>query len=213
MVGTDCGDSQSRGMLECIVQPQDGDKAKRIHKVGVTGSEGGSDHHSESKVTLEGVDLQSQEDGSQQLPEYLRKLYTDACPRLTAPQARRVLAVLLKYVNVFAATDLDIGRFTALVHNVKTGKAFPIKQGMRRTPLGFEGEEKKTIDSMLDAGVIKPSRSEWASPPVLVRKKDGSWRYCIDYRSVNNVTVKDAYPLPLIEECIDSLAGKNGSAH
>ena len=206
--GTDCSDSESRGMLECTVQPQDGDKAKRIPKVGVTGSEEGSDHHSESKVMLEGVDLQSQDDGSQQLPEYLRKLYTDACQRLTAPQARRVLAVLLKYVNVFAATDLDIGRFTALVHYVKTGKAFPIKQGMRRTPLGFEGEEKKTIDSMLDAGVIEPSRSEWASPPVLVRKKDGSWRYCIDYRSVNNVTVKDAYPLPLIEECIDSLAGK-----
>ena len=206
--GTDCSDSESRGMLECTVQPQDGDKAKRIPKVGVTGSEEGSDHHSESKATLEGVDLQSQDDGSQQLPEYLRKLYTDACQRLTAPQARRVLAVLLKYVNVFAATDLDIGRFTALVHYVKTGKAFPIKQGMRRTPLGFEGEEKKTIDSMLDAGVIEPSRSEWASPPVLVRKKDGSWRYCIDYRSVNNVTVKDAYPLPLIEECIDSLAGK-----
>ena len=206
--GTDCSDSESRGMLECTVQPQDGDKAKRIQKVGVTGSEEGIDHHSESKATLEGVDLQSQDDGSQQLPEYLRKLYTDACQRLTAPQARRVLAVLLKYVNVFAATDLDIGQFTALVHYVKTGKAFPIKQGMRRTPLGFEGEEKKTIDSMLDAGVIEPSRSEWASPPVLVRKKDGSWRYCIDYRSVNNVTVKDAYPLPLIEECINSLAGK-----
>ena len=132
-------------MLACIVQPQDGDKAKRIQKVGVTGSEEGSDHHSESKATLEGVDLQSQDDGSQQLPEYLRKLYTDACQRLTAPQARRVLAVLLKYVNVFAATDLDIGRFTALVHYVKTGKAFPIKQGMRRTPLGFEGERRKQL--------------------------------------------------------------------
>ena len=69
--------SESRGMLECTVQPQDGDKAKRIQKVGVTGSEEGSDHHSESKAMLEGVDLQSQDDGSRQLPEYLRKLYTE----------------------------------------------------------------------------------------------------------------------------------------
>ena len=65
---------------------------------------------------------------------------------------------------------------------------------MRRSPLGFEKEEKKTIDSVMDAGVIEQSQSEWASPPVLVRKKDGSWRYCIDFRAVNNVTTKDAYP-------------------
>ena len=61
---------------------------------------------------------------------------------------------------------------------------------------------------MLAAGVIEHSHSEWASPPVLVWKKDGSWRYCIDFRAVNNVCAKDAYPLPLIEECLDSLAGK-----
>ena len=214
--------SESRETLECAVKPQDKppdspegprvraqEEMRQIPSIGVTGTKQGGDPRSESKATLEWVDSPSQEeDGFQQLPEYLRKLYKDACTRLTKSEARKVLAVLLKYVEVFAATDLDIGRFTALVHYVKTGKAFPIKQGMRRTPLGFEGEEKKTIDSMLDAGVIEPSRAEWASPPVLVRKKDGTWRYCIDFRAVNNVTVKDAYPLPLIEECIDSLAGK-----
>ena len=90
-----------------------------------------------------------------------------------------MLVVLLKYADVFTATDLDIGRFTALVNYVKTGKAFPIKQGMHRTLFGFEGEEKTTIDSMLDAGVIEPSRAEWALPPVLVRKKYGTWRYLL----------------------------------
>ena len=77
---------------------------------------------------------------------------------------------------------------------------------MRRTPLGFDQEERKTLKAMLDAKVIKPSQSEWASPPVLVRKEDGSWRYCIDFRGLNAVTTPDAYPLPLIEECINSLA-------
>ena len=147
-------------------------------------------------------------EGYTQLPEYLRALYDETCKRLTSKQAEKVLAVLLRYQAVFAATDLDIGRFTALVHYIKTGTAFPIRQRMRRSPLGFEQEEKKTIDSMMDAGVIEQSQSEWASPPVLVRKKDGSWRYCIDFRAVKNVTTKDAYPLPLIEECMDSLAGK-----
>ena len=59
---------------------------------------------------------------------------------------------------------------------------------------------------MLDAKVIEPSQLEWASPPVHVRKKNGSWRYCIDFRGLNAVTTRNAYPLRLIEECIDSLA-------
>ena len=164
---------------------------------------------SESRSCSEGETLKgSTVEGSEKLPEYMRTLYEKSCRNLTSAQAKKVLQVLLKFLEVFAAMDLDIGRFTALVHYIRTGSAFPIKQGMRRSPLGFEQEEKKTIDSMLDAGVIEPSQSEWASPPVLVRKKDGSWRYCIDFRAVNNATIKDAYPLPLIEECIDSLAGK-----
>lgn len=142
------------------------------------------------------------------LPEHLRTLYEDTAKRLTPEQAKQAHELLFKYQDVFAENDLDIGTFTALVHPIKTGTAFPIKQRMRRSPLGFEKEERKTIDGMLNAGVIEPSKSEWASPPVLVRKKDGSWRYCIDFRALNNVTVKDAYPLPLIEECMDSLADK-----
>lgn len=77
---------------------------------------------------------------------------------------------------------------------------------MRRTPLGFEKEEEEHLGKMLQCGVIRPSTSEWASPPVLVRKKDGSVRWCIDYRALNSVTVKDAFPLPLISECLDTLS-------
>ena len=79
---------------------------------------------------------------------------------------------------------------------------------MRRMPLGFEKQEKATLDQMLAAGVIEHSHSEWASPPVLVHKRDSSWRYCIDFRAVNSRTEKDTYPLPLIEECLDSLVRK-----
>ena len=68
-------------------------------------------------------------------------------------------------------------------------------------PLAFEGEEKKHIKKLLDAGIISRGVSEWASPIVLVRKGDGTVRYCIDLRKVNEVTVKDRYPLPKISEC------------
>ena len=60
---------------------------------------------------------------------------------------------------------------------------------------------------MLQAGVIEPSISECASPPVLIRKSDGKVRYAIDYRKLNSVTKKDVYPLPLIEDCLDTLSG------
>ena len=59
----------------------------------------------------------------------------------------------------------------------------------------------------MDAGIISRGVSEWASPTVLVRKEDGTVRYCIDLRKVNEVTVKDRYPLSKISECIDALAG------
>ena len=78
---------------------------------------------------------------------------------------------------------------------------------MRRTPACFVNEEKAHLDKMLDAGVIQPSISEWAAAPVLVRKKCGGVRWCIDWRKLNEVTTKDQFPLPLINECLDTLSG------
>ena len=60
---------------------------------------------------------------------------------------------------------------------------------------------------MLQDGVIRPSTSPWSSPIVMVRKKDGAWRFCIDFRKLNDVTHKDAYPLPRIDETLESLSG------
>ena len=60
---------------------------------------------------------------------------------------------------------------------------------------------------MLDKGIVEPSNSPWASPIVLVSKKDGTTRFCVDYRMLNDVTVKDGYPLPRVDECLDALAG------
>jgi len=67
---------------------------------------------------------------------------------------------------------------------------------MRTTPACFAAEEESHSQKMLDAGVIQESVSEWAAAPVLIRKADGNVNYCIDYRALNKVTVKD--PLPLI---------------
>ncbi|XP_017464168.1 PREDICTED: RNA-directed DNA polymerase homolog, partial [Rhagoletis zephyria] len=60
---------------------------------------------------------------------------------------------------------------------------------------------------MSESGVIEPSASPWSSPVVLVKKKDGQMRFCVDYRKLNDVTKKDSYPLPRIDDTVDSLTG------
>ncbi|KAJ8037598.1 hypothetical protein HOLleu_18448 [Holothuria leucospilota] len=112
-----------------------------------------------------------------------------------------------KYNSVFAKSPTDLGRTSVIQHEIDTGDARPIRQAPRRPPKAFEHEEEKVIREQLDAGVIRESKSPWASPLVFVRKKDGSTRPCVDYRKLNDVTRKDAYPLPRIDDCLDGMAG------
>ena len=78
--------------------------------------------------------------------------------------------------------------------------------------LGIWGSEKEVevelqIQDLLQKGLIEPASGVWSSPVVLVREKDGSGRFCIDYRPLNAVMLQDAYPLPRIEESLDALSG------
>jgi len=92
-----------------------------------------------------------------------------------------------------------------LQHDVDTGDSPPIKQSPRRPPLSAGNAEDEILD---DTGVIEPSTSKWASPVCLVKKPDGSYRFCIDYRRVNAVSRKDGYPIPDIQHALDSLRGE-----
>ena len=74
-------------------------------------------------------------------------------------------------------------------------------------PVRMNEEVGNQISDMLDKDVIQPSTSPWASGIVLVKKKDGTQRFCVDFRRLNDVTIKDAYPLPRVDESLDQLAG------
>ena len=120
---------------------------------------------------------------------------------LTQVEKERLFALLLEYHDIFAMGSYDLGRTGRVKH---TGMASPIRQAVRQ----FRRQEaRELLDGMLDRGVIQPSDSPWASPVVLVPKKDGSLRFGIDYRRVNAVTRKDAYPLLRVDDTLDTLAG------
>ena len=125
----------------------------------------------------------------------------------TEEQKSRVKSVIENYSFLFAMNSLDLGRTDLVKHHIELKDHTPIKDRYRRIPPHQYEEVRKHLKEMLDIGAIRRSNSPWASPVVLVRKKDGSLRFCIDLRKLNARTVKDAYSLPRIEDALDSLNG------
>ena len=115
--------------------------------------------------------------------------------------------MLKRNAKVFSKTDMDMGRTNLVKHHIKLIDPVPFKESYRRIPSQMYEEVKAHIQEMLNLRAIRPSNSPWASVIVLVRKKDGRLRFCIDLRRLNNRTIKDAYSLPKIESILDSLTG------
>ena len=142
-------------------------------------------------------------------PTLLAKLWIN--PELPKEVREQVQDHLIQSADIFALDDTQLGVTSWVEHSIDTGEAKPIKQRPWRTPLAYREKVIALVTDMLARGVVVPSRSSWASPVVLVAKKDGSLRFCVDFRKVNSVTHKDVYPLPRVDDILDSM-GKN-SAH
>ena len=99
------------------------------------------------------------------------------------------------------------GNCDVVEHVINVKDSLPIKQVPRRIPLHLRKEVNEILEDMKKQGVIEESQSPWVSPAVMVRKKDGSLRFCVDYRKLNDVTVKDSYPVPRIDDILDQLSG------
>ena len=130
----------------------------------------------------------------------------EAWPQEQAEQAR---SLLKEYHDIFSLEKRDMGLTNATEHKIvlKDPDTAPFKKCFRRIPPPQLVEVREHLKLMLDAGVIQPSNSPWCNAVVLVRKKDGSLRFCIDFRKLNSLTVKDSHPLPRICETLESLAG------
>lgn len=111
------------------------------------------------------------------------------------------------YLTTFSKTENDIGYCDLVEHKIPTVDDVPIKLPHRRIPPHQWDEVRNYLKSSLDMGIIQESSSPYASAVVLVAKKSGKLRICVDYRALNAKTRKDAYPLPRIEEALDALKG------
>ena len=127
---------------------------------------------------------------------------------LTPEEVARVRSCILQARDVFALTKGELGEVDEILHHIETGDSPPVRQPPRRVPFARRPEISRMVNEMLHTQVIQESKSPWASPVVLVQKKDGSLHFCMDYRRLNAVTRKDVYPLPRIDDLLDQLSGK-----
>ena len=126
---------------------------------------------------------------------------------LSQAQRNQLLSLLTSYADIFAEGANDLGRTNVTTHTIDTGMAAPIKEYSQRIPMAYREEASGLIEDMLEKGTIQPSQSPRAAPIVLVKKKNGALRFCVDYRKLNATTRKDAYPIPRIDDTLDTLAG------
>ena len=126
-------------------------------------------------------------------------------PELTTDQKQRFAQILWEHQQCFLTSEFDLGYTDILEHTIETNNSRPIRETLRRQPLAYQHRIDAHVQSMLQTGVIRPSTSPWSSNVCLVKKKDGSLRFAVDYRKLNSVTTIPSYPMPRVDSCIDSL--------
>ena len=124
---------------------------------------------------------------------------------LSAADRQRMTRLLEENADIFSKNSQDLGFTQTIEHEIPLIDPTPFRLPYRRIPPSQFQEVRNHIEDLKTAGVIQPSTSPFASPIVIVRKKDGSIRLCVDYRALNARTVRDAYPLPRIDEALDAL--------
>ncbi|MEW8544528.1 MAG: reverse transcriptase family protein, partial [Candidatus Thiodiazotropha sp.] len=142
-------------------------------------------------------------DTNSKLPDGVKLEHSD----LTEEQKARATKMFNSWDSIFSKDLTDIGHTRLVTHHIKLNNEEPFKEPHRRIPPGLIEEVREHLQEMLQAGAIRNSESPYSSNVVIVRKKDGTIRFCVDFRKLNNRTVKDAYAIPRIEDSLHLLAG------
>ena len=123
----------------------------------------------------------------------------------TQEEKYQIGQLLLKHRSRFVLDGDSLGIIKGVVHHIDTGDAQPVAKNPYRCSLKERQIIEEQISEMIAEGIIEPIVSEWASPVVIVSKRDGTMRFCVDYRDVNQLTKPDQYPIPRLDDSLDML--------
>ena len=137
----------------------------------------------------------------------LDKLNLDGLSKWSPHNAVTARELLLSYHDVFMLGPNKLGCTSVIEHEICITDDEPFKECFRHIPPPLLEEVRASLRDMLEAGAIRPSQSPWCNVVVLVWKKDGALHFCIDFRKLNTRTKKDSYPLPQIQEVLESMSG------
>ena len=126
-------------------------------------------------------------------------------PKLTAAEVAELITFLLKNKQVFASTLDKLGHTNEYYHCIETGQAKPVALRFYRTSPKIQREIDNQIEDLLKHGIIVPSTSAYASPVVMVKKEDNTYRLAIDYRALNKQTVPQNFPVPRLSDIFDQI--------
>lgn len=121
---------------------------------------------------------------------------------LDVTQSQELISLLSEFPELFSDVPTQT---TQVEHDIEVGEAAPVRQRFYRVPLNKREFLEKEVQYLLDNGLAEPSFSSWSSPCLLVKKSDGTFRFCTDYRKLNSVTRPDSFPLPRMEDCVDQV--------